>query len=85
VVDVRDETTMQVGVRVMCVLLPDADADEATRWVRSVWPLTLEVDCRLPCVSGWRGGIAATGPGSPLWQRSYEVRAAEPSHHQGAR
>jgi hypothetical protein len=51
---------------------------------RTTSPAVSRLDCRLPapCVSGRRGGIAATGPGSPLWQRCCEC--ALPSLHQGA-
>ena len=48
VVEVRDETTMRTGVRVVLLLAPGADPDEAERWVRCAWPVTGEVDCRLP-------------------------------------
>ena len=48
VLDVRDESSGQSGIRVVCTLAPGADVDEARRWLRSVWPVTVEVDCRLP-------------------------------------
>ena len=61
VVDVRDETSMRVGTRIVCVLRPDTDRAAAERWVREVWPVTIEVDCRLPLpqtrrLTGWDRG-----------------------------
>lgn len=61
VVDVWDETDMRVGTRVVCRLAPDADPAVAERWVRGVWPVTVEVSCRLPAsqrdrLHGWDRG-----------------------------
>lgn len=48
IVDVRNESSMRVGVRVVVQLAHGGDMAAAERWVRSVWPVTVEVDCRLP-------------------------------------
>ena len=48
VVDVQDESSGRDGVRVLCTLTPGSDVDAAERWARAVWPVTVEVDCRLP-------------------------------------
>jgi hypothetical protein len=61
VVDVRDESSGPTGIRVVCALRPRADVGQAERWVRSVWPVTIEVDCRLPApmrrrLLGWDRG-----------------------------
>lgn len=48
VVEVRDETSMLSGVRVVLRLAEGADPDEAERWARYAWPVTTEVDCLLP-------------------------------------
>ena len=45
---VRDESSGRRGIRVVCDLAGDADVSQAEAWVRSVWPVTIEVDCRLP-------------------------------------
>jgi len=29
-------------------LTPGTGIDEAVHWIRSVWPVTIEVDCQLP-------------------------------------
>jgi hypothetical protein len=69
VLDVRDESSL-FGIRVVCVLRSGADPGDASRWVRSVWPVTVEVDCRLPApmrrrLAAWDGGdgsgLAALG------------------------
>lgn len=48
VLDVRDESTTRAGTRIVCRLAPGADPHVAEQWVRAVWPVTVEVDCRLP-------------------------------------
>jgi hypothetical protein len=48
VVSVADQSSAPTAVRVVCLLRRRADAGRAERWVRSVWPITIEVDCRLP-------------------------------------
>lgn len=59
--DVRDESSGRTGIRVVCRLTRDADASQAEAWIRSVWPVTIEVDCQLPApirqlLSGWDRG-----------------------------
>ena len=39
---------MRVGVRIVVQLRSGSDMAAAEPWVRSVWPVTVEVDCRLP-------------------------------------
>jgi hypothetical protein len=51
--DVRDESSCRTGTRIVVDLAPDADVDEAERWVRGVWPVTVEADWLIP------GGLAA--------------------------
>lgn len=48
VLQVRDESSGRHGVRVVCAVAPGADLDAARGWIRSVWPVTVQVDCRLP-------------------------------------
>lgn len=69
VLDVRDESSL-FGTRLVCALRAGTDPDDARRWVRSVWPVTVEVDCRLPApmrrrLAAWDGGdgsgLAALG------------------------
>ena len=69
ILDVRDESSL-FGTRLVCGLRAGADPDDARRWVRSVWPVTVEVDCRLPApmrrrLAAWDGGdgsgLAALG------------------------
>lgn len=50
--DVRDESSCRTGTRIVADLAPDADVDEAERWVRGVWPVTVEADWLIP------GGLA---------------------------
>lgn len=66
VLDVRDETSMHVGVRVVCRLEPGSDAAAAEAWVRSVWPVTVEVDARLPAPMRRRLRSWEAGDGSGL-------------------
>ncbi len=59
--DVQDETSMFAGTRVVCRLAADTAPEEAERWVRGVWPVTIEVDCQLPApqrkrLAGWGRG-----------------------------
>ena len=61
VVEVSDRSTALVGTRVVCLLPPDAEPVSAERWVRQVWPVTIEVECRLPApqrtrLRGWERG-----------------------------
>jgi hypothetical protein len=45
---VRDESSSRVGVRVVCTLAPGADVEQAREWAQAVWPVTVEIDARLP-------------------------------------
>ncbi|MDP9416284.1 MAG: hypothetical protein M3P48_00225 [Actinomycetota bacterium] len=45
---VRDETSMRAGIRVVVAAPPSADLDEIERWVRDVWPVTVDADLQLP-------------------------------------
>ena len=65
VLDVRDESSL-FGIRLVCVLRDGADPDDARRWVRSVWPVTVEVDCRLPAPMRRRLAAWDAGDGSGL-------------------
>lgn len=64
--DVRDETSMRAGLRVVCSLVPGSDVDAAQAWLRSVWPVTVEVDCRLPAPMRRRLREWGAGDGSGL-------------------
>lgn len=66
VLDVRDESSGRFGSRVVCVLRAGADPEEARRWGRSVWPVTVEVDCRLPAPMRRRLAAWDRGDGSGL-------------------
>ena len=64
VADLRDETTVWTGVRVVCILVRGADPGEAIDWLRTVWPVAVEVDCRLPTpmrrrLADWDAGDGA--------------------------
>ncbi len=45
---VREETSMRAGIRVVVASPPNADLDEIERWVRDVWPVTVDADLQLP-------------------------------------
>lgn len=66
IVDVRNESSMRVGVRIVVQLGPGSDMAAAERWVRSVWPVTVEVDCRLPAPMTKRLRTWDPGDGSGL-------------------
>lgn len=66
IVDVRDESSARVGVRIVVRLGPGSDTAAAERWVRSVWPVTVEVDCRLPAPMRARLRTWHAGDGSGL-------------------
>ena len=66
IADVQDESSMRVGVRLVVRLSPGSDAAEAEQWVRSVWPVTVEVDCRLPAPMTRRLRTWDAGDGSGL-------------------
>ena len=48
VIDVRNESSGRHGIRVVAVLDRDADPDWGTAWLRSLWPVTVEVRACLP-------------------------------------
>ena len=59
--DVVDDSTERIGIRIVCRLTVGSDVAAARDWMESVWPLTMEVDCRLPApmatrLSTWDGG-----------------------------
>lgn len=66
IVDVRDESSMRVGVRIVVQLERGSDGAAAERWVRSVWPVTVELDCRLPASMAERLETWDAGDGSGL-------------------
>lgn len=66
IVDVRNESSMRVGVRVVVQLAHGSDQAVAEHWVRSVWPVTVEVDCRLPAPMARRLRTWDRGDGSGL-------------------
>ena len=66
IVDVRNESSMRVGVRIVVQLGSGSDTAAAERWVRSVWPVTVEVDCRLPAPMTKRLRTWDPGDGSGL-------------------
>lgn len=43
----QDESSQHAGVRVVVRAAPDVDLDELEAWVRSVGPVTVEVDAML--------------------------------------
>ena len=70
VVDVVDRTDARHGVRVVCRVRPDADPEEARRWVLSTRRLRVGLDAALPAplpalVTSWDAadgsGLAALG------------------------
>jgi DNA gyrase/topoisomerase IV subunit A len=62
--DVRDESSGRKGIRLILVPAADADLDALERWVRGVWPVTIETDCR------FRGGI---GEALRIWANNCRV------------
>jgi len=48
IVQVVDKSIARRGIHIVCRPPPGAAIDEAMHWVRSVWPVTIEVDCQLP-------------------------------------
>ncbi|MBI4940795.1 MAG: hypothetical protein HY830_08610 [Actinobacteria bacterium] len=59
--DVRDETSSAVGRRIVVVLAEGADPVDALAWLRDVWPVSIDVDWRLPApqaerLAGWDRG-----------------------------
>ena len=53
VVDVREELSGGRGTRIVVLARRGADLDALERWVRRVWPVTIETSCR------FQGGIAS--------------------------
>jgi hypothetical protein len=66
VVSVADQSGAPTSVRVVCMLRPREDVGRAERWLRSVWPVTIEVDCRLPAAMRRRLLAWDRGDGSGL-------------------
>lgn len=46
--DIRDESSGRTGIRVVASLAPLASLEQARAWIKSVWPVTIHVDCQLP-------------------------------------
>lgn len=62
-IDVSDETSGRVGIRIVCVPGAGIDLAQAEVWVRSVWPVTTLVDCRLPApMAGLLAGYRTDDP-----------------------
>jgi hypothetical protein len=53
VTEVREEP-VRGDNRIVLLVAPDADLDEAERWVRGIWPVTVEADWLVP------GGLASS-------------------------
>jgi len=66
VVGVRDETTPHDGVRILVTLAERADLLLARDWLRGVWPVTVELDARLPAPMAERLRSWDRGDGSGL-------------------
>ncbi len=66
VVGVYDETSSRNGLLIRVVLDPGSDLREAVQWLRDVWPVTVEVDCRLPAPQAERLATWDRGDGSGL-------------------
>lgn len=66
ITDVRDESSMRVGIRLVVQLTDESEAAAAEQWVRSVWPVTVEVDCRLSAPMPQRLRTWDAGDGSGL-------------------
>lgn len=47
-VGVRDGTRGRTNIRVVLPLAPGTRADAGLHWLKTVWPITIDVDCRLP-------------------------------------
>ena len=48
VADVQDHTSGRLGVRIVVILHDGVDPSTAERWLRTVWPVSVDVDWRLP-------------------------------------
>jgi hypothetical protein len=66
VVDARDETSARDGVRILVQLADGSDLLLARDWLRDVWPVTIEVDSRLPAPMAERLATWDRGDGSGL-------------------
>jgi hypothetical protein len=66
VLGVYDETTFSNGLLIRVVLDPGSDLREAVQWLRDVWPVTVQVDCRLPAPQADRLATWDRGDGSGL-------------------
>ena len=67
---VWDESMARSGTRIVCKLEPDADPEVAEEWIRTTWPVTVEVDCRLPRTPEQAPADLDRGDGSGLRQLS---------------
>jgi hypothetical protein len=66
VTDVRNESSMRVGIRIVCRLVDESQREAARAWVQSLWPVTIEVDCKLPAAMSKRLRSWDAGDGSGL-------------------
>lgn len=64
--EVRNETTMRDGVRIVCVLRRGTDPLDAWHWLRSVRMVMVDVECRLPAPMPVRLASWPRGDGSGL-------------------
>jgi len=74
--DIRDESSGRDGTRIVCIVAPGAEVDRAQAWIRSVWPITIEVDCQLPGPMGQRLANWQRGDGSGLVALSAHIPGA---------
>lgn len=61
VLDVRDDTSAHDGLRIVLQIERSTNVARVLEWVRNVWPVTVEVDVRLPHtqaerLTGWDRG-----------------------------
>jgi hypothetical protein len=61
VLDVRDDTSARDGLRIVLQIERSTNVARVLEWLRSVWPVTIEVDARLPLpqperLAGWDRG-----------------------------
>jgi len=66
VVDVIDETTMRNGLIIRVMVDPRSDVRTAAEWLRDVWPVTTEIDARLPAAQAERLRTWDRGDGTGL-------------------
>jgi hypothetical protein len=74
--DIRDESSGRDGTRIVCTLDSRAEVDRAQAWIRSVWPITIEVDCQLPGPMEQRLANWERGDGSGLVALSAHIAGA---------